>query len=407
MAQPPGRIPPAVWWDYGQPEKYQPPPILPEPGLLPSPQPPTLNDPRPRRPKARPRVSYLGWTGVGQLSMEQTNRRRDWLAAHQSPYAPNIYPAPQTRPGARFGVIVPELLQQILTPVIAEVLFAHMGRFDYCKLQWALGRLPCMHYAPVAGPGPALGPAPKPGQCDKFSTQVIRQGSYGGRIDTCVSGASCQSLLDWPPHELAQMPWPNRMWVCESHVAVRGTDDDIIQFHRVGTCSVCRRRERRNHPGEFSSCVCEEILRPQHILCNPCYTESFDRLVNNFRHRVNRPAYHGRANRFITGVNIPNTPARPDYWKDSPGLQAVREMPVDHHPCSSGCGRDRDDQTEVMDCRSCGGLVTEPMAHNGRKRALANIYGDANILLALDDNGIPVITQELSGRNGRRRRRGA
>ena len=383
MTQPYG---PPAGWDFAQPDQRRPWEDRVEPGSLENP-PPTENDPRRRRPKAQARVP------LPSHSIEFTVRRRDYLANFRSPYVFNNY-AVQDRPVAGFGVIIPDLLQQLLTPVIADLLFRQLRHYDYCKFQWALGHTPCMHIGPVAG------------RCYNYSTHIMRQGSYRGRIETCASGNSCVEFLnlDWPPQDRKQIPYPNRMWLCEEHIA-RPTHPNLIECHRVGTCAVCRRRERKRHPIEFSSCTCEDILQRRGVLCAACYAGRPERLINNFRHRVNRPDHHGKANRVITGVNVPGAIQHADYWVIPRAVQTVRQMLVDLHPCGSGCGRVRENQTEVMDCRSCGGMITAPLLDGRRQRRFEEIYEDTGTLLALNDEGIPVVVRDGSNGNGRRLRR--
>ena len=337
-----------------------------DPGDLPSPTIlPTPFDNRPRRsPPAPPTVPHRPL----QLTLDQSIERYHDLANHISPYD---YAYPYVNPPQ------PDILPMDPDPrFLRRRIHEHVTLFSGCSddilrvifdcfhptdaksrlnLHWALGRIPCMEGEPFRNYIDMEFMSPNWTSMCKNWHGVSEPGSYPHRIRICVAEEDCLSLKPDVPFTLGgtvvRAP-NNRHWVCENHIEdnrVIFGQEDFIAAQRIGTCNYHRRQYLRNYPNGFNNCTCERKLNAW--MCRRDYIHVREQISRNFRHRVNRPQHWGNGNRVITGANTEH-----DYTTDK---RATRMMLAQRHPCGSGCGRKREMQTDVLDCRSCGGIIVQ------------------------------------------------
>lgn len=165
-------------------------------------------------------------------------------------------------------------------------------------------------------------------------------------------------------------------WVCRRHITAAKAfweQPNLFNAHLVGTCNTCRVQLQELYPGGHNTCTCPNLL--DRWQCRRCYEKKVRRLQTNFRQRV-MANYTGEVvrledRRMIGPLGWPDIDDNSE--RPGPGLgyyfrqwRAVRAMLVRRNTCygpndpQNICGGKRRNQTMVMDCRSCGGVIVKP-----------------------------------------------
>ena len=170
----------------------------------------------------------------------------------------------------------------------------------------------------------------------------------------------------------------NNRWVCRYHKRdAEGfwEHENLIEAHRVPTCNHCKTEHQGKYPFGHNSCTCANLL--SRWQCRRCFEKKVRTIQTHFRQRVGAH-YTGEADFDMIASNTNSAdPNRPDlgpglgtyHWNAGAGQgwRQVRRMLIAQHPCiglglSRYCGQKRvANQTLVMHCRSCGGVVVKPV----------------------------------------------
>lgn len=147
---------------------------------------------------------------------------------------------------------------------------------------------------------------------------------------------------------------------------------DLFQLHRVAPCPQHVKAVLKQYPEGHNSCACEEPLGRWQ--CRSCFEHKIRSQKRHFQRRVASP---------WTGF-LP-------YWPGGVGniyhheqLAITKQLLLALHPCLHSidgpdpakqylCGKERSpNESTVLDCRSCGGLIVLP------PRLRAPVFGQAN-----------------------------
>ena len=219
------------------------------------------------------------------------------------------------------------------------------------SLLWALGRIPCMEGE--------LFESHRTQWTGLYTTWlgIDTLGVCKGPIRMCVSGETCPSIrttLSIPGATVVKPPI-HGYWVCQQHaedVRVEFNQKQFIDAQRVGTCHDHRQHFLRMYPDGYNGCTCERELDKWR--CRLCYIRKRKSMIQNFQYRVGSPGLAQDSYR----VSIKD-PVLRTYWED---VRGTRSVLTDCHPCRSDYCQKREDQTDVMECRSCGGLIVHGAA---------------------------------------------
>ncbi len=208
---------------------------------------------------------------------------------------------------------------------------------------------------------------------------------YQGRIEMCQTtlsegaylGPIPPGLRHTCPHADQDPPGSpgtanGRRYVCAQHLQDSKDFYEVEKLrkaHLVAPCQKHMKEFKQQHPDGYNSCTCRNLL--EEWQCRWCFNRDVKTLQNHFRRRVlarhddddlqggladpNHDGWH-----FHLGGGWQNHDLlRPqDYHLN---WQEVRKKLVEHHPCHHRCGEKRVlDNTTVLDCRACGGLIVKP-----------------------------------------------
>ena len=155
----------------------------------------------------------------------------------------------------------------------------------------------------------------------------------------------------------------NKRWVCQYHkrdAEQFWQQDNLIEAHRLPTCKICQRRYRSRYPHGHNSYTCPNLLGRWQ--CRRCYEKKVRILQMHFAHRVTANYIGDAPYILIRSYNRDLGPGLGVYYWNC-NWMLMRRILLRRHPCtdpdlSSRCGRKRAaGNTDVMHCRSCGGVV--------------------------------------------------
>lgn len=315
------------------------------------------------------------------------------------------FPPPRPLPGRRLRNPTHSFLAQgkatAIPPEIMSEISSYNGEFDKKELHknfpndetshnnftFALGLRPCTEQIPW---NTRIERWQYPCPNDR---RRVGDPPYEGRIERCQRPRYI--CLD-PDQEDDEGPKPytlnQRPYVCEQHIQDSKDfyeEDKLIKAHLVGTCRKHITEFTRKHPCGYNSCTCRNLLDTWQ--CRRCYRKSVRKIQGHFRLRVLKPDRGGGGDQEMV--------RRPDYhleWKD------VRKMLAKDHPCHHSCGRKRLlNNSLVVDCRACGGIIIRPTARRTRNANLTeeelskldyytNSVGDRGTMVVTDPSTIPM-----------------
>ena len=365
------------------------------PDQMPSPprNPNDQRDPRdPPPPPTQPRADL-------QLNLQETQQRQDELATHISPTLTD-FPPPR-RPNTPLPIaVVHGPLARIVIPELEALVLSFLNHRDVLTYQIAMGRTPCTEglgrhdpwnpeAAWLAHPDNWIRPCPN-------YASVIIGGPRGPVVRSCESGDDCTGVRTSLTMNHALPPWDAQQTASTARVCQRHQEatrqmyphDHRIDLHRVGSCTYHRNLLQARYPQGLNSCVCEKWMG--RWICRRDYLRLGHQYARNFYHRVKRDrpnsnGWSGGADAWLFGGLIRF--ARREFisytYQDRP-VAAVRAHLALNHPCGLGCGRVRENQTDVMDCRACGGCIIQPLPRRvTRKRKNVELF-------ELDDHQAPI-----------------
>lgn len=330
-----------------------------------------------------------------QLNLQETQQRRDELAAHVSPTL-NEFPPPRRLDTPLPVAVVHGPLHLIAIPELEALVKSFLSYGDTLAYQIAMGRTPCTEglgaynredpgAAWIAHPDNWICP------CPNYASVAIA-GPRAPVVHRCANGNDCRgaqpilsmtgTLPAWDDQQTARVAR-----VCQQHREATKRmypHDHRLELHRVGTCTYHRHLLQARYPQGLNSCVCEKWL--DRWICRTDYLRLGHQYARNFYHRVKRDipnsnGWSGGADAFMfTGYIQFARRAFVSYRYQDRAVGPIRAHLALNHPCGLGCGRVRENQTDVMDCRACGGCIIQPLprrvTRSKRSARLVELDGD-------------------------------